>query len=256
MLIALGWILWCVLLGPLKRKKKVAPSGEVELPRIKPPAYYTQPHAIGVALSPNVHTKDKAPNKQLNYLFYANQVESKPDGALLDTIHREWPYKFSTLELHHGYIQWLFPVFESGGMSFSSEELGHEEARLMRSDLAMAVRLLKSYKMMLQFYGCILVDYSSGRIARHPTIWHRRYRNLVSHPHNYLRISARSLSGARMLSPLTSPPLCALGRIIMSLGQLGFTRYKQALVDHLQEEIHQVLPCGPLLALPRSPLVM
>ncbi len=70
-----------------------------------------------------------------NYLFYTNQLQSSPHGDYIDNIHTRWYGNWGLLEDHYGYaisisntepfsyIQWLFPVFESGGMNSQSDAL-------------------------------------------------------------------------------------------------------------------------------------
>lgn len=49
-----------------------------------------------------------------NVLFYTNKIRSNPSGNFIDNIHKEWKGNYSLLEVHHGYIQWLFPIREHG----------------------------------------------------------------------------------------------------------------------------------------------
>jgi hypothetical protein len=112
-------------------------------------------------------------------------------------------------------FKWLFPVFESGGMSFHSSRLEKDEAAHMRKDLKSSIRLVKSYKLMLDFYGMQLLDYETGAIARNRQNYKGRYDNLNTNGHNYLRIS----------------------RILMSLGELGFVRYKVPWMDFMKVEL-------------------
>merc|ERR1719169_133286 len=58
----------------------------------------------------------------------------------------------------------------------------------MRADAAVMARLMRSYSLMLDFYGFELVDATTGavRVAPHAA---GRFSNLVLNPHNYLRIS-------------------------------------------------------------------
>jgi len=158
---------------------------------------------------PGFETKDGP-----NYLFYSNRSPSRPSGDLIDEIHAKWFGDYSLLEAHHGYIQWLFPLFEGGGMNFHSEALHKTEAQLMRRDMAIAIRIIKSYKLMLDFYGLVLVDVFTGKLERSAN-WQDRYNNLNRSHHNFLRIS----------------------RILQSLGHLGFSRYKKPFLDFLEEEI-------------------
>lgn len=78
---------------------------------------------------------------------------------------------------------------------------------------------------MLDFYGIELVDEQTGKLARSQN-WKSRYQNLNSSGHNNLRISRLLLVKCN-----------ELGRIIASLGELGFKRYKRPLVEHFQTEI-------------------
>ena len=149
-----------------------------------------------------------------NLLFYKGELSSEPNGAKVDQIHRSWRGDFRRLELHHGYIQWLFPVFENAGMNFESKPLSKEGAALIRKDPACARRVIKSYEMMLNFYGFKLADEKTGRIEldNEPE---DRLDNLNCSAHNWLRVS----------------------RIITSLGELGFRRYKQPLIEALQRQV-------------------
>ena len=62
--------------------------------------------------------------------------------------------------------------------------------------------------MMLNFYGIILVDEKTGELARNDENYLDRYANLMRNTHNHNRIR----------------------RIIRSLGQMGFQRYRKPLV--------------------------
>jgi hypothetical protein len=152
-----------------------------------------------------------------NFLFYSGKIKSMPSGDFLDNIHKRWWYNYDLLEQFHGYIQWLFPVFESSGMNSMSAALSKHEAKLIREDFYAAVRVVTSYRMMLNFYGLRLVDETTGEIERCPHIWQNRYKNLIEHSHNFLRIN----------------------RILTSLGHLGFSRYKRPLVRHYEIEIDE-----------------
>jgi hypothetical protein len=97
-----------------------------------------------------------------------------------------------------------------------ADPLTVQEAKLICDDFDCAIRILKSYRMMLNFYGLELVDENTGEVRRHPLIWRNRFRNLLNRSHNNLRID----------------------RILQSLGQLGFARYKTPLVELLKNEVY------------------
>eukprot|EP01117_Protostelium_nocturnum_P014032 TRINITY_DN5301_c0_g1_i1.p1 TRINITY_DN5301_c0_g1~~TRINITY_DN5301_c0_g1_i1.p1 ORF type:complete len:273 (+),score=65.55 TRINITY_DN5301_c0_g1_i1:1-819(+) len=160
-----------------------------------------------------------------NYKFYSGEIASHPSGDFIDDIHRNWFGDYSKLEVHHGYIQWLFSIFESKGMNFESQALTKAEAKLIRDSQDCAVRIIRSYKLMLDFYGMRLVDIETGEIKRAKN-YKSRYENLSLRSHNFLRIT----------------------RIIISLGELGFRKYKQPFVEFLSEEVKN----GALSACKRS----
>jgi hypothetical protein len=91
--------------------------------------------------------KEKIPPEECsNYLFYSNRLESHPSGDLIEKIHETWIGDYDLLEKHHGYIQWLFPIFEGKGMNTKSKRLKKDEAALMRKDLSIAKRVIMSYR--------------------------------------------------------------------------------------------------------------
>jgi len=108
-------------------------------------------------------------------------------------------------------------------MNFQSVQLNKEEAKLIRHDLNCAIRLVRSYKMMLNFYGITLKDETTGELEKN-NIWETRFYNLDQHFHNNLRIN----------------------RILLSLGHLGFTRYKEPLLRFWEQVIIKEghLPCS------------
>ena len=58
--------------------------------------------------------------------------------------------------------------------------------RTTRSDSEMQGRLVRSYELMLDFYGCIL-DKKTEEIKRNPETFEERYKFLNNSSHNYLR---------------------------------------------------------------------
>ena len=149
-----------------------------------------------------------------NYKFYSNELACQPDGDLCDNCHEKWDGNYELLEMHHGYIQWFFPVFENAGMNFESKPLSKTGAALIRASPECGERVLRSYKVMLRFYGLDLADERTGQLKRDADP-EARLDNLNCSPHNWLRVS----------------------RILTSLGELGFRRFKRPLLDHLQREI-------------------
>jgi len=76
-------------------------------------------------------------------------------------------------------------------------------------------RILKSYELMLDFYGMVLVDRKTGQIARSSN-YKERYYNLNTSGHNYLRIT----------------------RILKCLGEMGFEHLKLPFLEFLVQEVY------------------
>jgi hypothetical protein len=111
---------------------------------------------------------EQSGDKDPNYRFYRGEISSQPDGDFVDNIHTKWDGDNDRLEYHHGYIQWLFPVFENAGMNFQSSPLSKTGAALIRADADCCRRVIKSYRLILRFYGFALVDERTGALQRHP----------------------------------------------------------------------------------------
>eukprot|EP00178_Gracilaria_changii_P022451 TRINITY_DN6666_c0_g1_i1.p1 TRINITY_DN6666_c0_g1~~TRINITY_DN6666_c0_g1_i1.p1 ORF type:complete len:303 (+),score=59.38 TRINITY_DN6666_c0_g1_i1:43-951(+) len=153
------------------------------------------------------------PNVNQNYRFYNGEIKSVPDGDTIDNIHTKWWGEYGLLEAHHGYVQWLFPIREDG-LNYQAEQLQLHEAKKMMADPKIIKRCLKSYALMLDFYGMDLVNEKTGEIQRTGN-YKSRYRNLNSSFHNYLRIT----------------------RILKFLGEIGQEHLKKPFVKFIADEI-------------------
>jgi len=156
------------------------------------------------------------PDQKRNLQFYSNERPSKPEGDYVDNIHIKWWGKYSLLESHHGYIQWLFPIREDG-MNGHAQQLQLHEAKAISSDPTKKARIIKSYELMLDFYGMKLVDQTTGKVDRNPDNWKSRYQNLNSSFHNYLRIT----------------------RILKCLGEMELEHYKRPFCEHILKEVYE-----------------
>ncbi|XP_068121050.1 opioid growth factor receptor-like, partial [Hyperolius riggenbachi] len=147
-----------------------------------------------------------------NLMFYQNKKRFDPDGEFIDNIHEEWKTKYDLLEENHNFIQWLFPIQEQGVNRWASP-LTPEERESMKKDSKVMERFLKSYKLMLGFYGIELRNEKTGDIVCAENC-EERFRNLNSNTHNNLRIT----------------------RILKCLGELGYEHFQAPLVRFFLEE--------------------
>ncbi|XP_058229841.1 opioid growth factor receptor-like [Hemibagrus wyckioides] len=155
-----------------------------------------------------------------NLHFYQNRSPSHPDGVYIEDFHTSWFGDYTKLEKKHSYIQWLFPTQEPG-VNYRAHVLTPTEIRLFHRDMIVKKRLLKSYKLMLDFYGIQLVDEETGEVKRAENC-RERFENLNRNTHNNLRIT----------------------RILKCLGLLGFQHYQAPLVHFFLKEtlVEETLP--------------
>lgn len=72
------------------------------------------------------------------------------------------------------------------------------------------------YRLFLDFLGIAIIDESTGALARAPH-YRERFENLVTHGHNFLRIT----------------------RVLKCLGELGYSHYQPPLVHFLYHETYE-----------------
>ncbi|KIM61978.1 hypothetical protein SCLCIDRAFT_1215597 [Scleroderma citrinum Foug A] len=158
-------------------------------------------------------SQELGPNDNLE--FYQNRLRCRPDGLLVDEALAQWQGDYDELEFNHGYIQWLFPIQEDG-MNFLAQRLTPHEISAMKADAQVMHRIIKSYSMMLEFYGMRLQSEETGLLGRAlpPQNCSSRYRNLLRAPHNNLRIT----------------------RILKCLSELGLERLNAGFVLHVLNE--------------------
>lgn len=158
-------------------------------------------------------SKREDPRANGNLLFYQGTGAAQPGSRKLAQMHA-WFGNYEHLEWDHSYIQWLFPIQEHGMNSQAQPLMKHERAA-MRADPAAMANFVRSYKMMLDFYGMELADDATGAVQRRAEGFQPRYLNLNTSSHNYLRIT----------------------RILKCLGELGLEHYKAGWLDFLFSEI-------------------
>ena len=72
-----------------------------------------------------------------NLDFLTGNIESQPDGDFIHNIHTKWFGDYRNLEIHHGYIQWLFPLPTQG--------VNYEAHPLQKHELEVKTIEFKSY---------------------------------------------------------------------------------------------------------------
>lgn len=74
-----------------------------------------------------------------------------------------------------------FPIREHG-MNWESQPLQLHEIKAMKADAVIMQRVVRSYELMLDFYGMRLISRETGLLGRvlPPRDYETRYRNLVS----------------------------------------------------------------------------
>ena len=126
--------------------------------------------------------------KRKNLLFFQNTLKSKPDELLIEEFLKQKFGDYEFLERAHGYIQWLFPTRDSRSTNEHAQPLQLHEAKAIGNDPKLIERALRSYEMILDFFGMRLVNRQSGQIERKKK-FEARYKNLQESSHNYLRIT-------------------------------------------------------------------
>jgi len=127
-------------------------------------------------------------------LFYKGQL---PNAAR--KIEDIWKYNDDELEGYHTYIQWLFPLTEPSGINFAAPILDAEVISQFRKSSELQDRLMKSFKLMLKFYGFEINESGINIKIVKSGDFSNKKNNWISHRnHNYLRIT-RILTCLRLL---------------------------------------------------------
>jgi hypothetical protein len=112
--------------------------------------------------------------------FYSGRKKDIQGRSIEDV----WAYSDRQLEAVHNYIQWLFPLWTLGVAP--APLLDEETIAAFRAGPELRERLLRSFDMMLAFYGLRREGTEVVRGEEFP----RKARNwLTPHNHNFLRIT-------------------------------------------------------------------
>lgn len=151
-----------------------------------------------------------------NVNFYKGEITLNEDnnGEYITDIHSKWFGKYTKLEIKHDYIQWLFPIRESG-LNGKAQSITKNEAKIFQESSELQKRLLESYRLILDFFGIILLSEKTGKLCRNDMNWVARSHNLNTSSHNYLRIT----------------------RILKCLGICGLEHLKLPFIKFMIEEV-------------------
>ncbi|XP_074468398.1 opioid growth factor receptor-like [Sebastes fasciatus] len=195
-----------------RRTRGPAPSRHYKFSRFESSARDMQNYRHGYPSQMRMQRCKPVTDNKPNLKFYLGETPSLPDGVYIHNFHNNWYQEYDSLEYVHSYIQWLFPLQEPG-MNYEASPLTREEIEEFLQNSTAKTNLLKSYKLMLDFYGIRLCNEETGQVER-ASNWRDRFNNLNSHTHNNLRIT----------------------RILKCQGTLGFPHYQAPLVRFFLEE--------------------
>ncbi|MEI2721877.1 MAG: opioid growth factor receptor-related protein [Gemmatimonadales bacterium] len=86
--------------------------------------------------------------------FYRHQGPDHAGRMLAEIWH--WPY--SSLEAHHDYIQWLFPLDTPSGANARAPILTEEDIAHWQHDPMLRMYLRRSFEKLLDFYGFAIIN--------------------------------------------------------------------------------------------------
>lgn len=118
--------------------------------------------------------------------FYLGE---KPDSKGR-TIQQIWTWNFEDLECVHDYIQWLFPISEKSYFNPNAPVLDEKVIQTFQKDCELQANLLKSFTVMLHFYGLHLINLQ-GKVGveKSDNYLERKQEWINLLNHNYLRIT-------------------------------------------------------------------
>ena len=125
-----------------------------------------------------------------------------------------WSWNYGKLEQVHDFIQWIFPLNESSAYNSNAPILTAEEIDFFRDNKILKNRLLKSFDLILGFYGYTRNKYKENTDIFKSSDCEVRINEWVTpHNHNFLRIT----------------------RILKSLSLLGLSTYAESFLNVLEE---------------------
>ncbi|TAK99027.1 MAG: hypothetical protein EPO08_17485 [Rhodospirillaceae bacterium] len=114
--------------------------------------------------------------------FYRGEAPDAAGRHIADI----WAWDHRRLEMAHDYIQWLFPASEPSRFNPVAPLLTAADAAALRRNPDLRARLIRSFDLMLNFYG---LAREGDIIRRGPTFPARSATWLTPTNHNYLRLT-------------------------------------------------------------------
>lgn len=107
------------------------------------------------------------------------------------TIQQIWTWDFEALESVHDYIQWLFPLSDKSNFNFYAPTVDEQVIETFRKNPLLQQNLLRSFSIMLNFYGLKVDKDKQGKITveRSKEYPSRKREWVQMFDHNYLRIT-------------------------------------------------------------------
>lgn len=123
--------------------------------------------------------------------FYQGTPNNR--GVTLEDICTNWDY--DRLEQDHNYIQWLFPLLEKSNYNLTAPTTNIDTMAAFRKNSDLQKKMLRSFEMMLDFYGFSLKP--DGTIIKSEHYSERSKNWLTPGNHNFLRLT-RILSSLKI----------------------------------------------------------
>ncbi|MEH2107793.1 opioid growth factor receptor-related protein [Nostoc sp.] len=107
------------------------------------------------------------------------------------TIQEMWTWDFEQLECTHDYIQWLFPLPERSAFNSNAPIVDEEVIQAFKSNPHLRQNLLRSFTVMLKFYGLQRHESNNVKIlvTQSEDYPNRKREWVYIFNHNYLRIT-------------------------------------------------------------------
>lgn len=154
-------------------------------------------------------------NHFFNAEFYLGTIKTEKGGLSLSAMQKLIA-NYDNVEKDYGLIAWMFPTYHASCFAVNAKPLTKDEAEVFRTNNKIAERVLKSYVLLLDFFGLELIDQETGEIDRNQNYAARYKKAFLTNYHHHLKLT----------------------RVLSFLNIVGLRKYAIALVDFLEAEIY------------------